>query len=78
MKKYNKNTNIKLVEVENDINNILKYIEKLENLDYDEDTNTLDKDTDVMDKEVKDLEIKLKEKYKDYLDTPEENNTNKI
>ena len=78
MKKYNKNTNIKLVEVENDINNILKYIEKLENLDYDEDTNTLDKDTDVMDKEVKDLEEKLKEKYKDYLDTPEENNTNKI
>lgn len=76
MKKSNKNS-IKIEEINKDIDNLLKMIEKVENINYDEKTNTLDEDTDVINEEVNELEKTIKEKYKNYLDTPKENNTNK-
>ena len=74
MKKSYKNS-IKIEEVNKDIDNLLKYIEKIENLNYDEETDTLDEDTDVISKEVNELDKTIREKYKDYLDSPEKNNT---
>ena len=75
MKKFKKS--IDLNSVETDINELLKYIEKVENLEYDEENDNLDIDTNIIEEEVEKFDKKIKEKYKDYLDTPKKNNTNK-
>ena len=75
MKKFKKS--IDLNSVETDINELLKYIEKVENLEYDEENDKLDIDNNIIEEEVEKFDKKIKEKYKDYLDTPKKNNTNK-
>ena len=60
MKKFKKS--IDLNSVETDINELLKYIEKVENLEYDEENDKLDIDTNIIEEEVEKFDKKIKEK----------------